>query len=104
MKYYEIRDGKEEGIYISFTELFDAQVWLEKEKISNPNRVEKDGLHIVEVDRLTTNERCEKAFAIANNAIYFNDRSDYIRVLWEVCSMLKPTFCVDKIGRKYIEE
>lgn len=104
MKYYEIRNKEETGIYISFTDKFEAHEWLEKEKINNYKRVEKEGLHIVEVDRLTTHERCERAFAIANNAIYFNDRSGYLSALWEVCSMLNPKFCVDEIGKKYIEE
>ncbi|MBY6916025.1 hypothetical protein [Clostridium botulinum] len=104
MKYYEIMDKEEKGIYISFTEMIDAYNWLEKEKSSNPVRVEEQGLHVVEVDRLTTNERNEKAFAIANNALYFNDRSDYKSALWEVCNMLKPKFCCDDIGKKFIKE
>lgn len=43
----------------------------------------------------------EKAFAIANNAIYFNDRSDYRSALWEVCEILNAEKI--EIGEKYIE-
>jgi len=47
-------------------------------------------MHIVEVERLTLSEKNDKAFAIANNAIYFNDRSDYLSALYEVCKTLRP--------------
>lgn len=104
MKYYEIMDKEEKGIFISFTEQFDALRWLKREKNRNPKRVEKQGLHIVEVDRLTLSERCDKAFAIANNAIYFNDRSDYLSALWDVCKILKSPLSEDEIGKKYLEE
>lgn len=104
MKYYEIMDKEEKGIFISFTEKFDALIWLRGEKVRNPKRVEEEGLHIVEVDRLTLSERCDKAFAIANNAIYFNDRSDYLSALWDVCKMLKSPLSEDEIGKKYLEE
>lgn len=43
----------------------------------------------------------EKAFAIANNSIYFNDRSDYKSALWEICETLNSEKL--EIGEKYIE-
>lgn len=49
------------------------------------------------------NEKIEKAYAIANNAIYFNDNSDYLSALYEVCMVLKPTEDVEKIGTDYID-
>lgn len=46
----------------------------------------------------------QKAFAIANNAIYFADRSDYLSALYDVCKVLNPDFDIEKIGSKYIDE
>lgn len=97
MKFYDIMDKEEKGIYMTFEDKRQAEEWLQEQPTSR-------GLHIKESERLTVQERKEKAFAIANNAIYFNDRSGYSSALWEVCSMLKPKFCVDEIGKKYIEE
>ena len=48
--------------------------------------------------------RIEKAFIVANNALYFNDSSDYVTALWEICSILMPEVPNDEIGEKYIEE
>ncbi|KHD14359.1 hypothetical protein [Clostridium butyricum] len=96
MKYYDIVDKGEDGIYISFTDKNQAEEWLAEQPISR-------GLHIKESERLTVQERRNKAFAIANNAIYFNDRSDYLTALYEICEMLKPIDCTE-IGKKYIEE
>lgn len=96
MKYYDIVDKEEDGIYISFTDKNQAEEWLVEQPISR-------GLHIKESERLTVQERRNKAFAIANNAIYFNDRSDYLTALYEICEMLKPIDCAE-IGKKYIEE
>ena len=45
-----------------------------------------------------------KAFAIANNSIYFDDRSDYKTALYEVCKILKPDISDDEIGSKFIDE
>lgn len=52
----------------------------------------------------TVNGRIEKAFAIANNTIYFNDRSDYLSALYEVCKALNPNLEDRLIGNEYIEE
>lgn len=46
----------------------------------------------------------EKAFAIANNVIYFNDNSDYETALYEMCAALKPDMKDENIGKEYIEE
>ena len=46
----------------------------------------------------------KKAFAIANNAIYFHDRSDYLVALYEVCKALNSTLTDEQIGSKYLEE
>jgi hypothetical protein len=45
-----------------------------------------------------------KAYTIANNAIYFNDNSDYLSALYEVCRTLRPEINENSIGSKYIEE
>lgn len=96
MKYYDIMDKEEKGIYISFEDKVEAEKWL-------MNMPKYMGTHIVEHERLTNFERREKAFALANNAIYFNDRSDYLKALYEVCNILKPIGNTE-IGKKYIEE
>lgn len=49
-------------------------------------------------------EKLEKAFIIANNALCFNDSSDYVTALWEICTILKPELSDSEIGQKYIEE
>lgn len=48
--------------------------------------------------------KIDKAFAIANNAIYFDDNSDHLTALYEVCSSLKPEIDCELIGRKYIKQ
>ena len=45
-----------------------------------------------------------KAFKIANNAIYFDDSSDYLTALYEVCKVLNPNEDIEKFGTKYLEE
>lgn len=43
-----------------------------------------------------------KAFRAANNAIYFDDSSDRLTALYDVCRVLKPDQNV--FGKEYIEE
>lgn len=38
----------------------------------------------------------EKIYTIANNAIYFNDRHDYLTALYEICEILKPNYAHGK--------
>lgn len=49
-------------------------------------------------------DNVKRAFAIANNAIYFNDNSDYATALYQVCKALNPELEDELIGSKYIEE
>ncbi len=49
-------------------------------------------------------DNVKKAFAIANNAIYFNDSSDYLNALYQICKTLNPEIEDELIGSKYIEE
>ncbi|WP_287822808.1 hypothetical protein [Clostridium sp.] len=49
-------------------------------------------------------DKLEKAFAVANNVIYFDDSSDYGTALYEICQILKPEIDAYDIGKKYIEE
>lgn len=46
----------------------------------------------------------EKAYAIANNAIYFSDNADYETALYQVCKALKPSVDDEDIGKEFIEE
>lgn len=48
--------------------------------------------------------KLERAFRIANNAIYFDDNSDYCSALWDICMILKPQLSESEIGQVYIEE
>lgn len=63
----------------------------------------------MEFTELEINVKCTEidkvleAFKIANNAIYFNDRSDYLGALYDVCKALNPYIDVNEIGKKYIE-
>jgi predicted nuclease with TOPRIM domain len=59
MKYYDIMDIKEDGYYLSFDNRHEAAEWLANEMKRFPQRVEKKGLHIVENERLTINEKYE---------------------------------------------
>ena len=104
MKYYDIMDKEERGIYISFRGKREAEEWLNKQEDRLCKNSIRYGMHIVENERLTLSERRDKAFAIANNAIYFNDRSDYLTALYEVCKMLNSQIEESEIGKKYIEE
>lgn len=47
-------------------------------------------------------KKIEIAYAIANNAIYFDDNSDYLTALIEVCMTLKPDEA-ENIGTEYID-
>lgn len=47
-------------------------------------------------------DKIKKAFAIANNAIYFDDNSDYYTALFEIAELLNLEN--EEIGEKYIEE
>jgi len=49
------------------------------------------------------NNRILKAYKEASNAIYFNDSSDYIDALYNVCKILSPSVDVNTIGTKYME-
>lgn len=49
-------------------------------------------------------DNVKQAFAVANNAIYFSDSSDYRSALYEVCKALNPEISDELIGSKYIEE
>ena len=49
-------------------------------------------------------ENVKKAFAVANNTIYFDDNSDYLTALWDICHLLNPSLSDNEIGSKYIEE
>jgi len=46
--------------------------------------------------------RLESAYVQANNAIYFDDNSDYLTTLYEVCRAIKPEIEIEEIGKKYI--
>ncbi|MDF2503870.1 MAG: hypothetical protein K0R06_1361 [Clostridium sp.] len=59
--------------------------------------VNKGGLNMID-------DKLEKAFAVANNVIYFDDSSDYGTALYEICQILKPEIDAYDIGKKYIEE
>lgn len=47
-------------------------------------------------------DKLKKAFAIANNAIYFDDRSDYLTALYEIAELLNDEGV--EVGKKYIDE
>lgn len=49
-------------------------------------------------------ENVKKAYAIANNAIYFNDNSDYLSALHEICTVLNPQVNLEQIGNSFIDD
>lgn len=49
-------------------------------------------------------DKVKQAFTVANNAIYFADRSDYLTALHEVCECLNLDAEYKEMGSKYIEE
>ncbi|MFR0781196.1 MAG: hypothetical protein ACLSH8_16545 [Zhenhengia sp.] len=48
-------------------------------------------------------ENVKKAYAIANNAIYFDDGSDYLTALYAICKLLNPQVNNDQIGSSFID-
>lgn len=44
-------------------------------------------------------EIIEKAYKIANNAIFFDDISDYETALYKICQLIKPN---EEVGTNYI--
>jgi len=64
---------------------------MKKLNVSPINQKSKDDL-LAEV---------EEAKAIANNAIYFDDKSDYRSALLEICHILGMDY--DNIGVEFIE-
>ena len=48
-----------------------------------------------------SNNKLDKIFLIANNAIYFQDNSDYLTALYEICAVINPDD--ENIGQKFIE-
>lgn len=104
MKYYDIMDKEEKGIFTSFTDKNEAEEWLSKQDDRLLESSIRYGMHIVEVERVTISESFDKVFAIANNAIYFNDSSDYLSALYEICRTIKPNIGDCEIGNEYFEE
>ncbi|WP_337527366.1 hypothetical protein [Zhenhengia sp.] len=49
-------------------------------------------------------ENVKKAYSIANNAIYFNDNSDYLTALYEICKVLNPQVDTEQIGNSFIDD
>jgi hypothetical protein len=45
-------------------------------------------------------DKAEIAFRIANNAIYFEDNSDYGTALYQICNILNPDV---ECGAEYME-
>ena len=104
MKYYDAMDKEEKGTFITFDDQEQAEGWLDKQEDRFFKNSIRFGMHIVEDERLTSFERNNKAFEIANNIIYFNDNSDYLSALYEICIMLNPNIQENKIGTEFIEE
>jgi len=48
-------------------------------------------------------DREKEVYRIANNALYFDDNSDYKTALWEVLAALNPDLDYEK-KLKYIEQ
>lgn len=58
-------------------------------KILYISEAEKEEVYrYLNVDEIT--KKIIKSFAIANNALYFNDSSDFRSALSEICSVLQP--------------
>lgn len=49
-------------------------------------------------------ENVKKAYSIANNAIYFNDNSDYLTAPYEICKVLNPQVDTEQIGNSFIDD
>lgn len=47
-------------------------------------------------------EKLDEIFRIANNALYFDDSSDWLQALNEICLVAKPEEA-ENIGKKFIE-
>ena len=58
MKYWDIQDKAEEGTFVTFESHREAQNWLDRETARYPERVNRNGMHIVERERQTLSEKC----------------------------------------------
>lgn len=111
MKVYYIMDKEEKGIYISFTDEYEAKEYIEKVKKENPKRIEVQGLHIVEKERLTVQEKVERAIEKINLKIkqyekriklreekpcYFDEEKDITRFYERIEGL--------ELAKKYLEE
>lgn len=66
---------------------------------------EKNGKLVQRSKRIATLKKAlEIAYAEANNAIYFSDRSDYLPGLYDVCKAIKPEIEHEEIGKEYIQQ
>lgn len=50
---------------------------------------------------MNKSKQLDEIFKIANNVIYFNDNSDYLTALYEICGIIKPDD--ETVGNEYIE-
>ncbi|MBY6889391.1 hypothetical protein HYH68_16485 [Clostridium botulinum] len=70
----------------------------EKRNIKNNGNIKGKDLKNMEI----LEQRVNKAFVTANNAIFFSDRSNYLKILYEVCRILNPSSSA-QIGSFYID-
>lgn len=74
--------------------LKEMKNWIEYEKNNKDKIIEADKLIDIQETIVTEIERqnkmIRKAYAKANNYLYFNDSSDYCVGLWEVLRTLRP--------------
>lgn len=82
-------DGKIVILRLNIT----PEEWIKQseavKKILYISQAEEEEVHrYLNLDEAT--KKIIKSFVIANNALYFNDSSDYVSALWEICSVLNP--------------
>lgn len=65
-------------------------------------KLEHNGVY-EEVKEKSLEDRVKEAYTLANNALYFNDRSDYEYALWEILMALNPELNENE-KLKYIDE
>lgn len=111
MKYFYIMDKEEKGIFISFTDRYEAEEYLNREKRCFPERCEQHGLHIVEKERLTLQEKVDRAIEKINLKIkqyekrikireekpcYFDEEKNITRFYERIEGL--------ELAKKYLEE
>lgn len=96
---------KSDGKIVILRLNIEPEEWVKQseavKKILYISEAEKEEVYrYLNMDEMT--KKIIEAFMIANNALYFNNSSDYASALWEICSLLNPGVYKDEEADKLL--